>query len=94
MSMKIRDSYAIHILSLFRYSDFRDKSESTIRNILSGHHPKSELPLLPKPENILVNNTDELSTDVEFVWEDCKFKYTFLWKKGLRGDNYLLVDMV
>lgn len=93
--MTLKDSYAAQLLSLFRYSDFRDRSETAVRSILSGNHPKSELPLLPKPDEIEVHAlANEFATHVRFIWEDCEFNYTFSWKKGGKGNNYLLEDIV
>ena len=92
--MTIRDSYAQQILSLFRYSDFRDRSARVIKGILTGNHHKSELPLLPKPDIVLVEDSGELETKVDFIWDDIKFNFTFIWKKGEKGDNYILEDIV
>lgn len=92
--MEIRDSYAQQIVSLFRYSDFRDRSAQVIRDILTGNHPKSELPLLPKPDSVLAEDSGELETKVALIWDDAKFNFTFFWKKGEKGDNYILEDIV
>ena len=91
-AMKIRDSYCKRLLSVFRYSDFRDASETSIRNILTGNFPKSELPLIMLPDRIQVETVSVIETDVTFIWDDNEFKFRFNWKLGDAG-NYILTDI-
>lgn len=92
--MTLRESYGIHLLNIFRYSDFKDERANTIEAKLLGNHWGSETPLIPKPGSIECNRVDELKTEVTLRWEDYSMNFTFLWKKGKNGTNYFLEDIV
>ena len=92
--MTLRLSYGIHLLHIFRYSDFKDAQANSIEAKLLGKHWGSETPLLPKPDSIECNRTDELKSEVTLRWEDYSMNFKFFWKKGKNGNNYFLEDIV
>ena len=90
MKEKLSDAYVKQVLELFQYSDFRDRSEKTVVEILLGNYPKSSTPMLLKPADITCEAIDELSTKVTCSWSDYSFFFTMKWKKGGKGNNYIL----
>ena len=88
--MRLGDVYVDHINRMFANSDFRNKDRDTIREILHGNFPKSEMPLLVQPDWIEVEEKDELTTKVVFSWEDYSFPFFMKWRKGNKENNYIL----
>lgn len=88
--MRLEEAYVDHINRLFVNSDFRKKDAGTIREILEGDFPKSETPVLVRPDNIDVDEEDSLTTKVTFSWDDYSFAFFMNWRKNESGNGYIL----
>lgn len=88
--MRLEEAYVDHINRLFVNSDFRKKDAGTIREILEGDFPKSETPVLVRPDSIDVDEEDSLTTKVTFSWDDYSFAFFMNWRKNENGNGYIL----
>jgi hypothetical protein len=88
--MRLGERYVDHINRLFVNSDFRKKDAGTIREILEGDFPKSETPVLVRPDSIDVDEEDSLTTKVTFSWDDYSFAFFMNWRKNESGNGYIL----